>query len=124
MVSILDDLTRVANGRGDFVVTSPTIEPLMDAATANVVLKKAAENVKGPGSRVNVSIVEAFSKTINPSKTPFIYESSFINFSIMKTLVSSLFSFSISYIFFYVWLHFSSHDSSSKSLTIKAFICI
>jgi hypothetical protein len=44
MVSILDDLTRVANGRGDFVVTSPTIEPLMDAATANVVLKKAAEN--------------------------------------------------------------------------------
>jgi hypothetical protein len=44
MVSILDDLTRVANGRGDFVVTSPTIEPLMDAATSNLVLKKASEN--------------------------------------------------------------------------------
>lgn len=29
-------------------------------------LKKAAENVQGAGSRVNVSIIEAFDKTIRP----------------------------------------------------------
>jgi hypothetical protein len=57
MVSILDDLTRVSTNRGDFTVTSPAIEPLLDAATASLVLKKAAElglnrpgvsNVSGP----------------------------------------------------------------------------
>lgn len=57
MVSILDDLTRVSTNRGDFTVTSKTIEPLLDAATASLVLKKAAElglnrpgvsNVSGP----------------------------------------------------------------------------
>jgi hypothetical protein len=57
MVSILDDLTRVSATRGDFTVTSKTIEPLLDAAAASLVLKKAAElglnrpgvsNVSGP----------------------------------------------------------------------------
>lgn len=43
MVSILDDLTRITSGRGDFIVTSNSIEPLLDASTSNLVLKKAAE---------------------------------------------------------------------------------
>lgn len=43
MVSILDDMTRMANGRGDFVVAGNDIEELMSAATSNFVLKKAAE---------------------------------------------------------------------------------
>jgi hypothetical protein len=43
MVSILDDMTRVSPGRGDFVVAGKNIEQLMSAATSNLVLQKAAE---------------------------------------------------------------------------------
>ena len=43
MVSVLDDLTRVANGRADFVVECGDIEEIMAAATSNLVLQKAAE---------------------------------------------------------------------------------
>ena len=43
MVSILDDLTKIANGRADFVVEGSNIENLMAAATSNLVLQKAAE---------------------------------------------------------------------------------
>jgi hypothetical protein len=43
MVSILDDMTRVASSRADFVVTGSNIEELMAASTSNLVLKKAAE---------------------------------------------------------------------------------
>jgi hypothetical protein len=43
MVSILDDLTRSANGRADFVVSGNDIEELMAASTSNLVLQKAAE---------------------------------------------------------------------------------
>lgn len=43
MVSILDDLTRTANGRSDFVVSGNDIEELLSASTANLVLQKAAE---------------------------------------------------------------------------------
>ena len=42
MISILDDLTRVANGRADFVAASTSIEELMAASTSNAVLQKAA----------------------------------------------------------------------------------
>ena len=42
-VSILDDLSVVTNGRAEFVVTSPSIEELLSASTANMVLQKAAE---------------------------------------------------------------------------------
>lgn len=43
MVSVLDDLTRVANGRADFVVEGNDIEEIMAAATSNLVIQKAAE---------------------------------------------------------------------------------
>jgi hypothetical protein len=43
MVSILDNLTQVYSGRGDFVVSGDNIETLMSAATSNLVLQKAAE---------------------------------------------------------------------------------
>lgn len=43
MVSILDKLTQVYAGRGDFVVAGDNIETLMAAATSNLVLQKAAE---------------------------------------------------------------------------------
>jgi hypothetical protein len=43
MVSILDKLTQVYSGRGDFVVSGDNIETLMSAATSNLVLQKAAE---------------------------------------------------------------------------------
>lgn len=43
MVSILDDLTRMANGRADFVVSGNNIEELLAASTSNMVLQKAAE---------------------------------------------------------------------------------
>lgn len=43
MVSILDDLTRTANGRADFVVSGNDIEELLSASTSNMVLQKAAE---------------------------------------------------------------------------------
>jgi len=43
MVSILDDLTRVANGRAEFVTASTSIEELLSASTSNAVLQKAAE---------------------------------------------------------------------------------
>lgn len=42
MVSIVDDLSKVTNGRAEFVVEGKNINDLMDAATANVVLQKAA----------------------------------------------------------------------------------
>jgi hypothetical protein len=43
MLSILDDLTRLSNNRGDFVVQGDDIETLMAASTSNIVLQKAAE---------------------------------------------------------------------------------
>jgi hypothetical protein len=43
-VSILDDLSVVTNNRAEFVVTSPSIEALLAASTANMVLQKAAES--------------------------------------------------------------------------------
>lgn len=43
MVSIIDDLSNVSSGRAEFVVSGNGIEELMNAATANVVLQKAAE---------------------------------------------------------------------------------
>lgn len=43
MISILDDLTRVASGRAEFVVAGNNIEELLSAATSNSVLQKAAE---------------------------------------------------------------------------------
>jgi hypothetical protein len=42
MVSVLNNLTIVACGRGDFVVSGNNIEELMSADTANLVLQKAA----------------------------------------------------------------------------------
>ena len=42
MISILDDVTRVANGRADFVVFGDNIDELMQSSTANSVLQKAA----------------------------------------------------------------------------------
>ena len=43
MISVLDDLTKIANGRADFVVEGTDIENLMAASTSNLVLQKAAE---------------------------------------------------------------------------------
>lgn len=43
MISILDELTRVANGRAEYVVASNSIEELLAASTSNAVLQKAAE---------------------------------------------------------------------------------
>jgi hypothetical protein len=66
MVSILDDLTRITTGRGDFVVASKNIEPLLDAATANLVLTKAAEhglNRPGVSSVSGPYAVDAEGKT-------------------------------------------------------------
>lgn len=57
MVKVLDELSRVTNGRAEFTVTSASIEELLAASTANMVLQKAAEaglnrpgvsNVSGP----------------------------------------------------------------------------
>jgi hypothetical protein len=43
MISILNDSTKVTNGRAELVVAGNNIEELMSAATANTVLQKAAE---------------------------------------------------------------------------------
>jgi len=43
MVSVIDDLTRIANGRADFVVEGSDIEAIMSAATSNLVIKEAAD---------------------------------------------------------------------------------
>lgn len=43
MISILDDATKVTNGRAELVVAGNNIEELMSAATASTVLQKAAE---------------------------------------------------------------------------------
>jgi len=57
MVSVLDSLSKITNGRAEFVVAGNTIEELLDASTAHAVVKKAAElgfnkpgvsNVGGP----------------------------------------------------------------------------
>jgi hypothetical protein len=42
MVSIIDDLSKVANGRAEFVVEGKNIEELMESATSNLVVQKAA----------------------------------------------------------------------------------
>lgn len=66
MVSILDDMTRMSPGRGDFVVTGKDIEQLMAAATSNLVLKKAAEaglNRPGVSSASGPYPVDAEGKT-------------------------------------------------------------
>jgi hypothetical protein len=42
-VSILDELSKVTNGRADYVVTSARIEELLAASTSNMVLEKAAQ---------------------------------------------------------------------------------
>lgn len=43
MVSIVDDLTRIANGRAEFIVEGGNVEELMDAAVSHMVIKKAGE---------------------------------------------------------------------------------
>jgi hypothetical protein len=43
MIAILDELTKVAHGRADFVVSGNDIEELLTAATSNMVIQKAAE---------------------------------------------------------------------------------
>jgi hypothetical protein len=43
MVSILDNMSKVASGRAEFTVAGKGIEELMAAATSNMVLQKAAE---------------------------------------------------------------------------------
>lgn len=43
MISVLDDLTRIANGRAEFIVEGNNIEELMSADTSHAVIKKAAE---------------------------------------------------------------------------------
>lgn len=43
MVSILDEASVITNSRAEIVVASPSIEELLSAATANMVLQKAAE---------------------------------------------------------------------------------
>lgn len=43
MISILDDLSKVVNGRAEFVVAGNNIEELLDASTSQLVVKKAAE---------------------------------------------------------------------------------
>jgi len=42
MASIIDDLSRVSTGRAEFVVEGNTIDELLDSATANLVVQKAA----------------------------------------------------------------------------------
>jgi hypothetical protein len=42
MVSIIDDLSRVSTGRAEFVVEGKNIDELMESATANLVVQKAA----------------------------------------------------------------------------------
>lgn len=44
MVSILDDLSKVSNGRVEIVVAGNSIEELMAATTSSMVLQKAAEH--------------------------------------------------------------------------------
>jgi hypothetical protein len=43
MVYVLDDLSRVTNGRAEYVVSGNNIEELLSANTSNIVLQKAAE---------------------------------------------------------------------------------
>jgi hypothetical protein len=43
MISILEKLSVVSNGRAEYVVEGNNIEELLAAATSNIVLKKAAE---------------------------------------------------------------------------------
>lgn len=43
MVFVLDDLSRVTNGRAEYVVSGNNIEELLSANTSNIVLQKAAE---------------------------------------------------------------------------------
>lgn len=57
MLSVLDDLSKVNTSRAEYTVASNSIEELLSATAANVVLQKAAEaglhrpgvsNVSGP----------------------------------------------------------------------------
>jgi hypothetical protein len=57
MLSVLDDLSKVSTSRAEYTVASNSIEELLSATAANVVLQKAAEaglnrpgvsNVSGP----------------------------------------------------------------------------
>ena len=43
MVSIVEDQTRIANGRAEFIVTGNNIEELMAADTSHMVIKHASE---------------------------------------------------------------------------------
>lgn len=43
MVSILEKLAVVTNGRAEYTVESSSIEELLTASTSNIVLQKAAE---------------------------------------------------------------------------------
>ena len=66
MISILDDLTRVANGRAEFVVASKSIEELLSASTSNSVIQKAAAaglNRPGVSSASGPYPVDAEGKT-------------------------------------------------------------
>ena len=42
MASIIDDLSRVSTGRAEFVVEGKTIDELLESATSNLVVQKAA----------------------------------------------------------------------------------
>ena len=43
MASIVDDLSKIANGRAEFVVHGDNINELLESTTANLVVQKAAE---------------------------------------------------------------------------------
>jgi hypothetical protein len=65
-VSIIDSLSNITPGRAEFVVSSNGIEELLSAATANVVLQKAAEaglNRPGVSSASGPYPVDADGKT-------------------------------------------------------------
>jgi hypothetical protein len=66
MISIVDSLSHIANGRAEFVVSGNGIEELLSSATANTVLQKAAElglNRPGVSSASGPYPVDADGKT-------------------------------------------------------------
>ena len=68
MVTILDDMSVVTNGRAEFVVQGKGIEELLDAATSNLVLQKAASlgfNRPGVSTAGGPYPVDADGKTDN-----------------------------------------------------------
>lgn len=66
MVSILEDISVVTNGRAELVVSGSSIKELMAGDTANIVLQKAAElglNRPGVSSASGPYPVDAAGKT-------------------------------------------------------------